>query len=272
MGQPRVHWMMGQSRAHWMMRQYGQSRRAHWMMRRYGQSRRVHWMMGQPRVPWMMVSLFRILVNFSSELCFKVHVTDLPVKMTPCCRTLKSTTPLERTISRSDSVLFNKTAYSDYIYIFQLMRLEMQQSMDEERQKTKWLEKEMMDRVDRIEKEMRDRLKKEVAEKTKEMVEKTNRLEKEMAEKTSRLKREVEAEQKKSNELVEMTNRMKQEMEAERNKTSKLEKEIMVERKRRDVLEVDVDDLKQSTNDIADWIVAGVCCHTSLFVLLLTHL
>jgi hypothetical protein len=45
-----------------------------------------------------------------------------------------------------------------------------------------------------------------------------------------------------------------------------LEKDIKDEQKKRSVLEVDVDDLKQSTNDIADWIVAGVCCTSDFFV------
>ena len=89
----------------------------------------------------------------------------------------------------------------------------------------------------------------------------TDRLEKEMSQMTNRLEREME----KSNGLAEKTNRLEREMEAERNKTSKLEREIKEERKKRSLLEVDVDDLKQSTNDIADWIVAGVC-YLSIFV------
>ena len=69
----------------------------------------------------------------------------------------------------------------------------------------------------------------------------------------------VKVEQKKSSGL-------EREMEAERNKISKLEREIKEERKKRSLLEVDVDDLKQSTNDVADWIVAGY-----LFVCSFTH-
>jgi hypothetical protein len=109
--------------------------------------------------------------------------------------------------------------------------------------------------------EKTDRLEREVEVERK----KTDSLEKEMMEKTDRLEREVEVERKK-------TIRLEREMEAERNKTCQLEKEIMVERKRRSVLEVDVDDLKQSTNDIADWIVAGVCCMVHCLFLLLTRI
>jgi uncharacterized protein HemX len=85
---------------------------------------------------------------------------------------------------------------------------------------------------------------------------KTNRLEKEMAEKTNRLEKE--------------TSRLKREMEEERNKTSRLETEMKNEQKKRSLLEVDVDDLKQSTNDIADWIVAGVC-YILLCLFVFTH-
>jgi hypothetical protein len=126
-----------------------------------------------------------------------------------------------------------------------------------------------------MEKEMTNRLEKEIAERTKEMAEETSRLEKEM---TNRLEKEIAERMKEMAEETsrlekEMTRRLEKEMEKTsrlEEKTSRLEKEIKDEQKKRSVLEVDVDDLKQSTNDIADWIVAGVCCISHFFVLF-TH-
>jgi hypothetical protein len=150
-----------------------------------------------------------------------------------------ATSALEDDVSTSDFGVDEMTTLpnvhsTSLLDNIKLTLCEMQKTMEEERQKTIWLEKEM---TSRLEKE----------------AEKSNRLEKEMIEKTSRLEhveREVEVERKK-------TSKLEREMEAEQKKTSQLEKDIIVERKKRGVLEVDVDDLKQSTSDIADWIVAG---------------
>jgi hypothetical protein len=53
-----------------------------------------------------------------------------------------------------------------------------------------------------------------------------------------------------------------------------LRKENKEERKRRqlEMLEIDVGNLKHSTNDIANWIVAGVCFKFLSFTLLLTSM
>jgi hypothetical protein len=51
-----------------------------------------------------------------------------------------------------------------------------------------------------------------------------------------------------------------------------LRKENQEERKRIQILEIDVGNLKRSTNDIANWIVAGVCFKFLSFILLLTSM
>ena len=164
-----------------------------------------------------------------------------------------------------------KTTYTDHVY-FQAILIEMQETMEKERQKTNRLEKEMEE-----ERQKTNQLEKEMEEER----QKTNRLEKEMEEerqKTNRLEKEVEKETEKMNRLEkEMAEKMKengvlreiitwqeQDIKAEQITNKGLIKDIKEERKRTSLLEADVDDLKQSTNVIASWIVAGVRCIISL--------
>lgn len=116
----------------------------------------------------------------------------------------------------------------------------------------------------------RNKTKKEMAKLVKELVETTNRLECEV-ERTDRLECEVEAERKKTSKLVERTSTLECEVELERNKTSELKKEVKGERRKRQVLELDMDNLNQSTNVIASWIVAGVLSNISYISFLFTH-
>jgi hypothetical protein len=152
------------------------------------------------------------------------------------------------------------------LYIFQLMVIDMRKTIEEERKNTLSLRMEM---TERLEKEKTDRLEKEkeMTERLEKEVEKTNRLEKEMV----ALECEVKVERNKSSglekEMMQKTSRLERETVE---KTSKLERQMEAERKKRSVLERDVDDLKQSTNDFADWIVAGVRC-ISLSVCSFTH-
>ena len=115
----------------------------------------------------------------------------------------------------------------------------------------------------------RNKTKKEMAKLVKELVETTNRLECEV-ERTDRLECEV-AERKKTSKLVERTSTLECEVELERNKTSELKKEVKGERRKRQVLELDMDNLNQSTNVIASWIVAGVLSNISYISFLFTH-
>lgn len=68
--------------------------------------------------------------------------------------------------------------------------------------------------------------------------------------------------------LVERTSQLECEVELERNKMRKLKEALKDEERKRRVLELDVDDLMQSTNVIASWTGVSHFLHLSF---LLTH-
>ena len=164
--------------------------------------------------------------------------------MWPCCqkrstrlRVNQPTWILPR--PKYDSILsLNKS--TTYVY-FQHMVIEMQKVIEEER-------KQRIKSEENTERKV-NKLKKEIAENR-------NRYKKDMVENTDRYKKD----------LVENTDSHKTEMKKLENKVAELENkvaeqktEIKDERKKRMVLEGDVDELKHSSNVYADWIVAGVC-------------